>query len=265
VGVGAAHLHEPLGVAVAIEVPHHVRAQQGKGVPAARFIPQLFQTNRRIGVSIAPEQIDHLPVSPDPRRVVVVAHQLRHETGDLVTEELGVRHLIDHEPREHLARVEQHELATGKSVRPFALFHAIQEPFGVARARDHHNTIPSPEPVRQELRNGVDDEFIVFVKLNRMRIRRGSDELARSCGPLLIYNHGKLQHIAHVVHPFHARAAGARCIIKPSEARAKARGHPFCGSRALVGCPGRGWPRPDLWRICAAPSSRPLQKRAHVR
>ena len=103
---------EVLGVDFLEEVPHPVSAEQREGLETAEIVPELLQSNRRLGKPVAPEHVDHLAVQADPL-ALAGSQAIVDDRPDARPEQLPLGHSLDHEPGQGRARIEEGQPALG--------------------------------------------------------------------------------------------------------------------------------------------------------
>ena len=95
---------------VLVEVPHGVPAQEREVVRHRQLVPQHLEAHGRDGVTVLPEQIDHLAVRAN-RAVGAPTADFFNRCRHAVFEPLPVGHAVHHERGHGFAGVQQEEVA----------------------------------------------------------------------------------------------------------------------------------------------------------
>ena len=170
----AADAREGLAVRFLEEVPHHVRAEKGKGPRAAELVPQLLQPHGRLRVAVPPEHVDHLAVEARPleRAVGRAGVDGAADHGD---EPIRIGNAVDHERVQGRARVEERQPAGGAGALDVdPLGHQRVPEFAAVRfGGDHHHRFVVDESGAEVASDGLAEEGLVLVELDGMLGGRG--------------------------------------------------------------------------------------------
>jgi hypothetical protein len=88
------------------EVPHGVATEEREAILLQQDVPHLFQPDRPVGISVLPEDVDHLTVGAD---VSVLFDRSGYEATDVIHEEVEIRNRSDHERRQRRFCIEERE------------------------------------------------------------------------------------------------------------------------------------------------------------
>jgi hypothetical protein len=159
-----------LGVGRAVEVAHRVRAEQRELVRVREVVPQLLELECPFGVSVAPEQIDHLAIQPEDSVTTTQLSRGLQRRSDHGLEAAGLGQLVDHELLEGVAGVEQHELArAGHAIDVVPLrFQLACERAAVRLGRDHDQRLATANPFLEEVGHGEREKVLAVVELDAM-------------------------------------------------------------------------------------------------
>ncbi len=97
-----------VGLAFLVEAADHVGDREGHALALAQVVPQLLETDGRLLVPLAPQEVDHLAVGAHPGPPVARPAPLDGSAHHAL-EPLPVRHVVDHEVGQGLGRVEEAE------------------------------------------------------------------------------------------------------------------------------------------------------------
>src|SRR5919201_1106957 len=93
-----ADFKEEVAVFMTVKALHRIRTAQREGMNAREVVPQLFQHQRSLRLSLIPQQRDHLSKSHDPRVLALGRRtRLSESVADHVSETRCVRDAIAHE------------------------------------------------------------------------------------------------------------------------------------------------------------------------
>ena len=87
-----------------VEVLDRVGTEKVEGLLTGESVPELLEPDRRVTVSLRPQQRDHLAEGED---AAVAAAGRPDDRSDRGREAMGIRPAVDHETREGLLRVER--------------------------------------------------------------------------------------------------------------------------------------------------------------
>ncbi|HLK39092.1 MAG TPA: hypothetical protein VKU41_20160 [Polyangiaceae bacterium] len=177
VGVDAAHVEEPRRFALLVEIADRVRAEERKCVLLARVVPQLFKADRRVGIAVPPEKVDHFAVGAKACVGAALPHR-RYQPGEKASKGFTVRHSVDHELRERVSRVEQGELARSGGLLAADRFELPEEAFSMSLGRDDDEPVCRPETGSEKVAHHAEEGFVLFIELNEVTRMNGiGDEL----------------------------------------------------------------------------------------
>jgi hypothetical protein len=154
-------------VALLVEAAHHVGAQQRDRVLSAQLVPHLLQPDRRLLVAVAPQDVDHLAVGAHPHSAVTAPAEI-DLAADHALEPLPVRHGVDHQARQRLARVQEADPPLcGGVIDVDALFpQAVAEDGAVRLGRDDHERLARAQTGREIVRDQAAEVVVALVELD---------------------------------------------------------------------------------------------------
>ncbi len=160
---------EPGRVALAAEAEERISGKDRETMHAAHFVPQVFEANGGIPIAAGPQQGHHLAERMDPPAPLA---QLRHHASDQLANPLGIGCTVDHDSRQGLGRVEDHEPARChrfvdvNARRPQRVLNGL-----TVRGRcDDDARVPFPQRGPDKPGDRVDQERVALVELDEMLV-----------------------------------------------------------------------------------------------
>src|SRR5579862_3836 len=163
-----AHLKKQRRVGVGAEAVQRIRAAQRQRVRLHERVPQFLEADGSLAVSVGPQERNHLAECAEFARLVHACDNAL----DGAREQPFVRPFVNHEGRKRLGGIAADEAAL--LVEPVEIdapgcemfFEADPMRFGP----DVHATVADTEAIGEPMRQRIDEEAVILVELNQMRV-----------------------------------------------------------------------------------------------
>ena len=159
------------------EVAHRISAEERQAKPRGDRVPQDFETNRRVGLTLPPQNVHHPAVGPQNRSGPSLQHLL-DDAADVRVEEFRIGNTVDHEERQRLVGVKHQKVAAlarqidVNEPRVELSEHAV----AVRRRRDDHGRFADDEPLGEERGGRREETLLGAVELDGVMLA--------ICGPM---------------------------------------------------------------------------------